>query len=209
MSDKPRKRIKWEPAALMLLVLALGFWLAFGPRLQLPLRPGASTLDIRMGDLRGVLEAAPGGSGGAQTFRVLFRGQPPSREMTEAEATEVFGAAAVRSAVTMRRNPVFRVLNITSWANVVWVGIGLGGQIAFSGRMLLQWFISERRRESVITESFWWFSLFGALALFSYFVWRQDPVGILGQASGIVIYARNLRLIHKRRRRMARNAAGS
>ncbi|MBL9032670.1 MAG: lipid-A-disaccharide synthase N-terminal domain-containing protein [Phycisphaerae bacterium] len=109
----------------------------------------------------------------------------------------------------MRRNPVFRVLNITSWANVVWVGIGLGGQIAFSGRMLLQWFISERRRESVITESFWWFSLFGALALFSYFVWRQDPVGILGQASGIVIYARNLRLIHKRRRRMARNAAGS
>ncbi|MFN0131867.1 MAG: lipid-A-disaccharide synthase N-terminal domain-containing protein [Phycisphaerales bacterium] len=207
MTAKPHKRIKWEPAALMVLVLALGFWLAFGPRMHLPLRPGASTLDIRMGDLRGVLEAAP--AAGSHTFRVIFRGQSPSREMTLDEAASIFGASTVQSAITMRRNPVFRFLNITSWVNVVWVGIGLGGQVAFSGRMLLQWFISERRRESVITESFWWFSLFGALALFSYFVWRQDPVGILGQASGIVIYARNLRLIHKRRRRMARDAAAS
>ena len=39
-----------------------------------------------------------------------------------------------------------------------------------------------------------------------YFVWRQDPVALLGQASGVVIYSRNIRLIYKRRRREARAA---
>jgi hypothetical protein len=53
----------------------------------------------------------------------------------------------------------------------------------------------------VIPASFWWLSLFGGVALFAYFVWRQDFVGVLGQSSGIVIYARNIRLIYKRRRR--------
>jgi len=38
-------------------------------------------------------------------------------------------------------------------------------------------------------------------------VWRQDPIGILGQASGIVIYLRNIRLIYKHKRRTARAAA--
>ena len=75
--------------------------------------------------------------------------------------------------------------------------------------MVLQWIVSERKRQSIITESFWWFSLFGAVTLFSYFVWRQDPIGILGQASGIVIYIRNLRLIYKHKRRVARAAAAT
>jgi lipid-A-disaccharide synthase-like uncharacterized protein len=75
--------------------------------------------------------------------------------------------------------------------------------------MVLQWIVSERRRESIITESFWWFSLFGGVTLFSYFVWRADPIGILGQATGIVIYTRNIRLIYKAKRRTIRNTEGS
>jgi lipid-A-disaccharide synthase-like uncharacterized protein len=67
--------------------------------------------------------------------------------------------------------------------------------------MLLQWFVSERKRESVIPEAFWWLSLIGGVALFAYFVWRQDIVGVLGQSSGLVIYARNIRLIYKQRKR--------
>jgi lipid-A-disaccharide synthase-like uncharacterized protein len=43
--------------------------------------------------------------------------------------------------------------------------------------------------------------------LFIYFAWRQDPIGVLGQTSGVVIYARNIRLIQKRRRREARDRA--
>ena len=34
------------------------------------------------------------------------------------------------------------------------------------------------------SESFWWMSLFGGVMLFSYFVWRQDLSGGIGQTSG-------------------------
>ena len=36
--------------------------------------------------------------------------------------------------------------------------------------------------------------------LLSYAVYRADPVFILGQSLGVVIYARNLWLIHAKRR---------
>lgn len=202
METPRKKRLKWEPGALMVIVLGLGLWLAFGPasRPSFPVKPDSTTLDIRVGDQRGVLETSQPGP----VYRIFMKGQPPSREYSSDEIKTLFGSRVLDDAMAQRRNRVFQYLRITSWFNLVWIGIGLGGQLAFSGRMVLQWLISEKRRESVITESFWWFSLFGAVTLFSYFVWRQDPVGILGQASGVVIYARNLRLIYKRKRRQAR-----
>ncbi|MEL7472603.1 MAG: lipid-A-disaccharide synthase N-terminal domain-containing protein, partial [Planctomycetota bacterium] len=69
-----------------------------------------------------------------------------------------------------------------------------------------QWVVSEKKRQSVVPEAFWWLSLVGGAALFTYFVWRRDIVGVLGQSTGVVIYARNLRLIHKQRRRERRAA---
>lgn len=199
--------MKWEPAALMALVLGLGLWLALGPasKPNFPARPGATQVEMRIADTRGALEAARDSATGETTYRTFVKGQAPSRIFSEAEAREFFGQDVLDRANALRANPIFKTLNITSWVGVVWVGIGLLGQLAFSGRMVLQWFVSERRKESVITESFWWFSLGGALMLFSYFVWRQDPVAILGQASGIVIYARNIRLIHKKKRRARRD----
>ncbi|MBK7404042.1 MAG: lipid-A-disaccharide synthase N-terminal domain-containing protein [Phycisphaerales bacterium] len=97
--------------------------------------------------------------------------------------------------------------NITSWFNFGWVLLGLAGQGCFFGRMFAQWVKSEKERQSVVPAIFWWLSFFGGLFLFSYFVWRVDFVGVLGQSTGIVIYARNLRLIHKQNRRLARQAA--
>jgi lipid-A-disaccharide synthase-like uncharacterized protein len=204
-----KKKVKWEPAALMVIVLALGMWIAFGPasRPHFDKRPNAVWQELRLGNTRGIVEAAIPPGGTEYTFRRLTRDEPPSREYTRAEAEEIWGKRNVEQIVAPRTNGVFRYLNITSWAGVVWLGIGLCGQIAFSGRMILQWITSEKRRQSIITESFWWFSLFGSVTLFSYFVWRQDPVAMLGQASGVVIYARNLRLIYKQKRRTARAAA--
>jgi lipid-A-disaccharide synthase-like uncharacterized protein len=72
--------------------------------------------------------------------------------------------------------------------------------------MFIQWLVSEKEKRSVVPEIFWWLSLVGGVTLFAYFAWRQDPVGILGQSSGLVIYARNLRLIYKQRRRAGREA---
>ena len=85
----------------------------------------------------------------------------------------------------------------------LWIGIGFAGQLLFTSRFLVQWIASERRRESVIPVAFWWFSLAGGVTLLSYALWRRDPVFILGQAMGLVVYARNLALIHAKNREAA------
>ena len=61
--------------------------------------------------------------------------------------------------------------------------------------MLVQWLTSEKSKRSVVPVSFWWMSLVGATMLLVYFIWRRDIVGILGQATGWIIYIRNLVLI--------------
>jgi lipid-A-disaccharide synthase-like uncharacterized protein len=86
----------------------------------------------------------------------------------------------------------------------VWLGIGLLGQALFSARFLVQWIASERRRRSVVPVAFWYLSLGGGLTLLAYAVYRQDPVFILGQASGLFVYGRNLYLV----RRAIGSAAG-
>lgn len=89
------------------------------------------------------------------------------------------------------------IFNITSPIGLAWVALGLGGQLLFTGRMLVQWLASEKSRRSVIPVSFWWMSLIGSSMLLVYFIWRRDIVGILGQATGWFIYIRNLVLIQR------------
>lgn len=91
------------------------------------------------------------------------------------------------------------IFNITSPIGLCWVALGLGGQLLFTGRMLVQWLASERSQRSVIPISFWWMSLIGSTMLLVYFIWRRDIVGIIGQATGWVIYIRNLVLIRRSR----------
>lgn len=91
------------------------------------------------------------------------------------------------------------LFNITSPVGVLWVGVGLIGQLLFTGRMLIQWFASEKSGRSVIPIAFWWMSLIGATMLLVYFIWRRDIVGVLGQATGWGIYVRNLVLIRRSR----------
>lgn len=79
-----------------------------------------------------------------------------------------------------------------------WILIGLAGQACFAGRFLLQWLVSERRRQSVVPIGFWYLSLGGATILLCYAIYRVDPVFILGQAFGFVVYIRNLALLHRR-----------
>jgi lipid-A-disaccharide synthase-like uncharacterized protein len=74
---------------------------------------------------------------------------------------------------------------------------GFVGQAFFFSRFLVQWIASERAGRSVFPIAFWYLSLFGGLTLLVYAIYRQDPVFILGQATGAFIYLRNL---HLRRR---------
>jgi lipid-A-disaccharide synthase-like uncharacterized protein len=83
-------------------------------------------------------------------------------------------------------------------AEHVWLGVGLLGQSLFSARFLVQWIASERRRRSVVPVAFWYFSLAGGVVLLAYATYRLDPVFIIGQASGIFVYVRNLYFIRRR-----------
>jgi lipid-A-disaccharide synthase-like uncharacterized protein len=90
----------------------------------------------------------------------------------------------------------------------LWVGVGFLGQAMFSMRFLVQWLQSERQRRSVIPVAFWYFSILGGITLLAYSIWRQDPVFILGQGAGLVIYARNLYFIWRERSLATEKPAG-
>lgn len=81
----------------------------------------------------------------------------------------------------------------------VWLAIGFIGQICFFMRFLVQWIISEKKGESIIPVIFWYFSIGGGLMLLIYAIWRRDPVFILGQSCGMIVYTRNLVLINRKR----------
>lgn len=84
-----------------------------------------------------------------------------------------------------------------------WVIIGLIGQAFFFMRFLVQWIVSEKRGESTIPLAFWYFSIGGSMILLTYAIHRADPVFILGQSVGSIIYVRNLILIAKKKKTLA------
>jgi lipid-A-disaccharide synthase-like uncharacterized protein len=79
----------------------------------------------------------------------------------------------------------------------LWFLAGLLGQAAFFSRFLVQWIASERARESRVPRAFWWLSLAGSMLLLAYAIHRKDPVFVLGQAFGWIVYSRNLMLIQR------------
>ncbi|MGI9408996.1 MAG: lipid-A-disaccharide synthase N-terminal domain-containing protein [Hyphomicrobiaceae bacterium] len=93
----------------------------------------------------------------------------------------------------------------TWWANtstteMIWLGIGFSAQLMFSMRFIVQWIASERARQSIVPEMFWYFSFAGGAMLFAYAIYRVDPVFILGQGTGLLIYARNIHFIWQNKR---------
>lgn len=79
----------------------------------------------------------------------------------------------------------------------LWLTIGLLGQALFSARFFVQWIASERRKRSVVPRAFWYFSVGGGITLLAYAIYRRDPVFVIGQGAGLLVYARNLWFIHR------------
>lgn len=78
--------------------------------------------------------------------------------------------------------------------------IGFVGQGLFASRFIVQWIYSEKKGESTIPIIFWYLSIFGGIGLLTYAIFRKDPVIILGQSFGILIYLRNLILIYNKKK---------
>ncbi|HSI95095.1 MAG: lipid-A-disaccharide synthase N-terminal domain-containing protein [Methylophilaceae bacterium] len=81
--------------------------------------------------------------------------------------------------------------------DVAWLLVGLLGQTMFMMRFVVQWIHSERHQQSVIPVSFWYLSLIGGLTVLAYGIHRAEPVIILGQLPGTLVYTRNLMLIRR------------
>ena len=88
----------------------------------------------------------------------------------------------------------------------IWLIIGFIGQTIFASRFLIQWIVSERASKSIIPNIFWWISIAGSLILLSYTIHKQDPVFIVGQSCGFLIYSRNLYLIRQDKRASKKNS---
>ena len=127
---KSRKRVKWEPAALMLLVLFLGFWLALGPsnRTNFEIRPDATTQKFLIAETRGELETWRNTTTNQLEFRLFTRDGHVSQPFSEAELRERFGDSVAAAATAPKANGLFRILGITSWPGLVWVAIGFLGR---------------------------------------------------------------------------------
>lgn len=82
--------------------------------------------------------------------------------------------------------------------NVTWLIIGLVAQVLFFSRFLIQWITSEKAGKSVVPVTFWYLSLTGSLLLLTYAIHIRDPIFILGQSTGFLIYTRNLYLIQRK-----------
>lgn len=78
-------------------------------------------------------------------------------------------------------------------ASLIWVLVGWAGNITFTSRFFLQWYVTEKRKQVSIPVAFWWLSLVGALIMLVYSLFFvRDPVIIFAYALGWIPYTRNL-----------------
>lgn len=85
-----------------------------------------------------------------------------------------------------------------------WMLLGFTGNLLFTARVLVQWLASERCGRSIVPVAYWWLSLLAALTMLVYAFGRQEIPFILGLASSLVPYTRNL-WIHYRPHRAPRS----
>ncbi len=72
---------------------------------------------------------------------------------------------------------------------------GSAGQVIFTFRFVYQWLYSEKRKASFLPIGFWIISTVGSLMIFSYAIYRLDPVLFAAHSLGLFIYIRNI-LLH-------------
>jgi len=79
-------------------------------------------------------------------------------------------------------------------SNWIIYSVGFFAQLLFSGRLILQWIISEKNKKVLTPSLFWKLSLIASFLLFVYGYLREDFAIMMGQALTYFIYIRNLQL---------------
>jgi len=79
-------------------------------------------------------------------------------------------------------------------ATPVWLAVGIVGQVLWTGRFAVQWWISEHHGSSVLPPAFWVLGTAGSLLMLTYAVVRRDLVFTLAFAFAPIPNIRNLLL---------------
>ncbi len=150
---------------------------------QHPNIPNAVHADIKLADTKAQVYLQRDSAGHYQYF--IWRPGGSTEKITAEELSDRLYNVGANGGIAS-------FLGTASTSVMVWLGIGLFGQLLFTGRMVVQWIASERKGSSVVPPMFWWMSLIGSLLLLAYFLWRRDPIGLLGQAFGSFVYLKNI-----------------
>jgi len=89
----------------------------------------------------------------------------------------------------------------------VWKCVGYAGTMIFSSRFLVQWYATEKRKQVVVPQAFWWLSLVGTWLLLAYWIYKRDSVGILSYVVAWIPYIRSL-VIHRRHKAAHKDCTG-
>ncbi|MBL8672914.1 MAG: lipid-A-disaccharide synthase N-terminal domain-containing protein [Alphaproteobacteria bacterium] len=96
---------------------------------------------------------------------------------------------------------VTRAVPLGNPYELAWAFVGVAAQMLFFMRWILQGIASEKAGRSVVPLSFWYVSFGAGLVLLAYGIYKHEPIIVIAQAAGTVMYARNLWLIYRERRR--------
>jgi lipid-A-disaccharide synthase-like uncharacterized protein len=83
-------------------------------------------------------------------------------------------------------------------AGQVWFLIGMIGEGVFFLRFVVQWWASERKKQTVVPMMFWHLSLVGTVIVLAYAVWAINWVFMLAYSLNIIIYVRNLAIAKRK-----------
>lgn len=83
-----------------------------------------------------------------------------------------------------------------------WEAFGIAAQMTFAARFIYQWLASERAKRSIVPTAFWWISLAGSFMIMTYAVHKASLPFMIPFFTGAPIYARNLFLIHREKKRL-------
>ncbi len=89
-----------------------------------------------------------------------------------------------------------------------WIIFGFTAQFVFFLRFVVQWLVSEKRKESVIPLAFWYLSLVGTIMILIYSIRQKDVVFITASVLNSLIYIRNLILINSKKKSNTVQVAG-
>ncbi|MFD1094902.1 lipid-A-disaccharide synthase N-terminal domain-containing protein [Salegentibacter chungangensis] len=84
-------------------------------------------------------------------------------------------------------------VNISPWLVI----LGVFGQVVYTSRFFYQWYFAEKTGHSFLPEGFWILSVLGAVFLFTYGIFRNDPVLISAHFFGGLIYMRDLYILRR------------